>query len=71
MGLKIGENTVSKSQKTDLALNMQEIHIDTSTAVGECTGSDPKYSEARLLIERMEVLEELGSIMYAGLLDPA
>ena len=46
--------------KADLGVSIQELSADKIVAIGECTGSDPTSSEAKLLRGRLEDVTDLG-----------
>ena len=68
--LKIMEQGSGWNKTAALGANLDEGQIGSFCAMGECTGSDPTHSEARLLRDRM-VEDELGNVMYPNVPDPA
>lgn len=68
--LKIMEQGSGRNKKAALSPNLEEENIGSFCAMGECTGSDPTHSEARLLRDMMEE-NELGNVMYPNVSDPA
>jgi hypothetical protein len=57
--------------KADLAPHPVEICAGQVVAVGECTGSDPSNSEAKLLRDRLESMVDLGRQIFPDQQDPA
>lgn len=68
--LPINERGQGAATKADLGLAVQELETTYVVAIGECTGSDPLYSEAKQLIARLADVSDLGSI-FASTKDPA
>jgi hypothetical protein len=69
--LPIKERGQGAAMKADLGLcAVQELDITCVVAIGECTGSDPLYSEAKQLIARLADVSDLGFI-FASTKDPA
>jgi hypothetical protein len=57
--------------KADLGVSIQELSADKIVAIGECTGSDPTSSEAKLLRGRLEDVTDLGGKLLPDAGDPA
>jgi hypothetical protein len=69
---QIKERGLGSNTKADLGKDLVEVSIQTITAVGEATASDPSYSEVKLLRIRMEQGDgDYANSMYPGIEDPA
>ena len=68
--LEINERGLGSAKKADLALSVKELAMSSVVAIGECTGADPSWSEAKQLIQRLKDVNDLG-FMFASTTDTA
>jgi hypothetical protein len=68
---EIKEKICGGKMKTDLGTHRQEVDVSAIIAVGESTGSDPDYSEVKLLLDCFEKFSNVGGVMFPHIADPA
>jgi len=69
--LEVKEKGSGNKVKAGLGVSIQELSAKKIVAIGECTGSDPTSSEAKLLRTRLENNADLGGLLLPGQSDPA